>query len=220
MQNKDTAIVLTRTDFSEKDRILTVLGEKSGKTTLIAKSVRSANSKLAGSIELFGETEVQFAAGKGKMQTLTGARLKIHYTNIQKNLDNTIFGYEMLKLISKVCEEGNGQEFYDLLKHSMGALEDEAYGLGLAKTWFFANLLRETGHLPNLKVDDSTAEEFEFDIDSQKFVARAGALFRQDHIKLMRVMSTASRPSKVKTSADVAEQTAKLLEELVRLQLY
>jgi len=48
-----TGLVLSRTDFGEADRIITVLTPDHGKLRLMAKGVRRMKSKLAGGIDLF-----------------------------------------------------------------------------------------------------------------------------------------------------------------------
>lgn len=47
-QQVTDAIILTRTDYGEADRIITLLTPGHGKLRLIAKGVRRIRSKLAG----------------------------------------------------------------------------------------------------------------------------------------------------------------------------
>jgi DNA repair protein RecO (recombination protein O) len=71
MQQLQTrGIILSRTDFGEADRILTVLTPQQGKLRLMAKGVRKIKSKLAGGIELFSVSDITYIRGKGELGTL------------------------------------------------------------------------------------------------------------------------------------------------------
>src|SRR4051812_30345333 len=97
-------IVLSRTDFGEADRILTVLTPNEGKISLMAKGVRKIKSKLAGGIELFSISSITFIPGRGEVGTLISSRLDIHFSNIVRDINRTMLGYDMLKLINRVTE--------------------------------------------------------------------------------------------------------------------
>jgi len=75
------AIVLSRTDFGEADRIITLLTPDQGKVRLVARGVRRAKSKIAGGIELFSISDITYMTGKGDLGTLISARLDRHYGN-------------------------------------------------------------------------------------------------------------------------------------------
>lgn len=57
-------IVLSRTEFGEADRIITVLTTDHGKIRLIAKGVRRIKSKSAGGIELFSVSDITYIPGR------------------------------------------------------------------------------------------------------------------------------------------------------------
>src|SRR5579872_6898091 len=97
-------VVLRRINYQEADRIITFLTDDHGKVTAMARGVRRANSKLAGSIELFGTSQITILPGKGDMSTLISARLVKNYGNIVKDFARTQIGYEVLKLINKNIE--------------------------------------------------------------------------------------------------------------------
>ncbi|MCA9348456.1 DNA repair protein RecO, partial [Candidatus Saccharibacteria bacterium] len=59
------AIILRRINYGEADRILTMLTSDFGKIRLIAKGVRKQKSRMAGGLELFGVSEINFIKGRG-----------------------------------------------------------------------------------------------------------------------------------------------------------
>src|SRR4051812_28556736 len=98
-------IVLSRTDYGEADRIVSVLTPDQGKLRLMAKGVRKVKSKLAGGIELFSVSELSFIPGKNDIGTLVSARLTQHFANIVKDINRTMFGYELLKRLNRATED-------------------------------------------------------------------------------------------------------------------
>ena len=58
------AIVLSRFDLGEADRVLTLITPTGGKLKAIAKGVRRPTSRLGGSLEPFAELTVALARGR------------------------------------------------------------------------------------------------------------------------------------------------------------
>ena len=58
------AIVLSRFDLGEADRVLTLITPTAGKLKAIAKGVRRTTSRLGGSLEPFAELTVALARGR------------------------------------------------------------------------------------------------------------------------------------------------------------
>src|SRR5262245_10052748 len=110
------AIILSRTDYGEADRILTLLTPDQGKLRVLAKGVRRVKSKLAGGIELFSISTIIFIRGRGEIGTLISTRLVKHYAHIVADLDRTMAGYELIKEINKVTEDEPGPEYFMLLR--------------------------------------------------------------------------------------------------------
>ena len=98
-------IVLTRTNYGEADRIVTILTPDHGKQRLMAKGVRKLKSKLAAGLELFSVSDISYIPGRGEVHTLVSSRLRVHYGKIVENLDRTMLGYELLKRINRATED-------------------------------------------------------------------------------------------------------------------
>jgi DNA repair protein RecO (recombination protein O) len=195
------AIILTRTDFGEADRILTLLTPDHGKLRLMAKGVRRIKSKLAGGIELFSVSTITYVRGRGEIGTLVSTRLIKHYGTIVTDLDRTMLGYELIKQLNKITEDEAESDYFDLLKQAFEALDDAKIPLQLVRLWFSAQLLRLGGHTPNLKTDTSgTAlaadRRYRFDLEAMSFTHDERGSFTAAHIKFLRLVF-AGHPAKV-----------------------
>jgi DNA repair protein RecO (recombination protein O) len=226
-QQVTTAIVLARTDYGEADRILTLLTPSSGKLRLMAKGVRRVKSKLAGGIELFSVTNVTYIRGRGEIGTLVSSRLVTYYANIVKDIDRTMLGYEVIKQLSKATEDEPEPDYFHLLEQAFEALNDHALPLELIQLWFAAQLLRLSGHTPNLQTEpDGTKlaadKAYEFSYDDTAFFARPDAPYTSDTIKFLRLVFSGNTPSvlaKVQGSAELAHRCLPLVGNLRQVSL-
>lgn len=195
-----SAIILSRTDYGEADRILTLLTPDYGKLTLLAKGVRRVKSKLAGGIELFSVSEITFIKGRGAVGTLVSARLIKHYDQIVANLDRTMTGYELIKIVHKATEDEPEPEYFEILQQSFQALNDPTVPLDLIRFWLSAQLLRVGGHTPNLYTDEHGAklqanQKYGFDLGQMGFHTAPGrGAYDASHIKFLRLAFGGHRP--------------------------
>jgi len=191
-QFNTTGIILARTNFGEADRIITFLTPDHGKVRALAKAVRKAQSKLAGGIELFSVSDLTLIAGRGEINTLISTRLVKHYGNIVKDLDRTTQAYEFIGLINKVTEDQTEAEYFNLLKAGLAYLDDLELAAQLVSLWFSMQLLKLTGHAPNLKSDTqghnlSQSQTYNFHLDEMRFIASPTGQFTAAHIKFLRL---------------------------------
>jgi len=187
-----TAIILSRTDYGEADRILSLLTPEYGKLSLMAKGVRRVKSKLAGGIELFSVSEITFIKGRGAVGTLVSTRLIKYYEHIVGDLNRTMLGYELIKQLNKVTEDEPEEEYFDLLRETFEALDETSVHVELIRFWFGLQLLRLSGHTPNLQTDDSdnklaADQRYEFNFESMAFRVSPDGGFGAGHIKLLRL---------------------------------
>lgn len=201
------AIVLSRTDFQEADRILTVLTPKHGKLRVIAKGVRRPKSKLAGGIELFSINNLTILPGRSEIKTLVSSRLVKYYGEIVKDIKRTMLGYELLKRLNRYVEDEAGPEYFGLLSSTLEGLNDSELSLEALELWFTMRLLQVTGHAPNLRTDTTgktlqASENYVFNFDSTAFQQQHGATYGASHIKLLRLASSADTPMLLKQIKD------------------
>jgi len=216
-------IILMRTDYGEADRIITLLTPDHGKLRLMAKGVRRVKSKLAGGIELFSVSSITFIKGRGDIGTLVSTRLVKHYGTIVHDLDRTMLGYDLIKQLNKVTEDEPGEEYFELLKRTFEALDDPSVPLPLIRFWFAAQLLRLTGHMPNLQTDDGGKKlaadlAYGFSLERMCFTAKERGPFGADHIKFLR-LSFAHHPAKVLAQVRGADELIDGLSSLVATML-
>jgi DNA repair protein RecO len=187
----DKAIILSRTDFGERDRIITFLTSKHGKLKAIAKAVRASKSKLAGGIELFAENELVLIVGRGDLCTLRSSRMSQFYGNITSDIDRSLFAYDCLKFINKFTVDEEGSEYYPYLIEVLRALNEKDNSLEQIKIWFYLKLLELRGVSPNLKTLSNQqpippGKKYNFDFDHQCFLLHEAGKYTQNHIKILR----------------------------------
>ena len=194
MKSEQTkGIVLSRTDYGEADRIVTVITPDQGKRRLMVKGVRRMKSKMAGGIELFSVSELSYIKGKGDIDTMISARLSKYYSNIVNDIDRVQLGYELIKQLNRVTEDNPEEEYFILLESAFKALDDSAISTELIRLWFQAQLLRLAGHSPNLAMDTegrklAADQKYSFDFDAMAFIDHPEGSFKSDQIKTLRLL--------------------------------
>ncbi len=198
-QTITNGIVLTRTNYQEADRIITFLTPEYGKISVLAKGVRKSKSKMAGGIELFSVSEIGYIQGKGALSTLTTTRLEKYYENIVKDINRTMLGYDLIKLLHKVTEDQPEHEYFDLLLETFEALNNSKIDQELIKLWFYAQLLRIAGHTPSMRVDSTgnqlkEAGKYIFSYDDMVFNSHPEGLYEGNDIKFLRLVFSGNSP--------------------------
>ncbi|MDB5166539.1 MAG: repair protein RecO [Candidatus Saccharibacteria bacterium] len=226
-QLQTPAIILSRTDFGEADRILTMLTPEQGKVRLMARGVRRVKSKLAGGIELFSISQLTYLSGKGDIGTLISARLEKHYGRIVQDIDRTMLGYDLIRLINKNTEDSPESDYFDLLLLGFAALDEPGINTELIRLWFTAHLIRLGGHTPNLSTDMAgdrltTEHSYNFDIDAMTFTPFNPARFSADHIKVLRLLFSGAQPQviqQVRGLDELLPEVSLLVKTLAQNQL-
>lgn len=154
---KTEAIILSRRNFGEADRILTCFSRYHGKLRIIAKGVRRPTSRKRGQLELFNHVKLFIVVGKN-LDIVTEAETKNSFSSWRKDLTHVGVAYHLVEVVDKLTAEGESQEevFY-LLRD---ALED----LNKAGFWdlykltqsFKKSLLVELGFLEKERPTPST----------------------------------------------------------------
>lgn len=203
-------IVLHRTNYGEADRIMTALTADHGKVRFIAKGVRRPKSKLAGGVELFCVSQLSFITGRSDLATLTSARPQQQFSNITKDIDRTMYGYEVIKCLATITEDDAGKDYFDLLSATLQALDDTNLSLAITSTWFDLHVLHLMGHQPNLHTDVhdnplQQGEQYLFSYDDMSFAASSAGTYGASLIKLLRLAIAVDDPHLLANISDVAE---------------
>lgn len=196
--------MLRRVDFGEADRIITFLTPDRGKVGVLARGVRKTKSKLAGGIELFSVSDITVLPGRGEVSTLISARLLRHYGNIVKDLERTKAGYEFIKMLSKATEDNPEAAFFNLIDNTFKSLDQPDINLDLINLWFAAQLLKLSGHSPNLSTDQEGRklqqhQNYVFDFDAMGFQLEEDGRgdIAANHIKLLRLVFSSNLPKTI-----------------------
>lgn len=205
-----TGIILSRTDYGEADRIITLLTPDAGKLRLMAKGVRRIKSKLAGGIELFSVSHITYIKGRGEIGTLVSTRLITHYGHIIEDIERVQLGYELIKILNKITEDAPEMEYFTVLEQAFAALDDKVIGRKLIEAWFYAQLLREGGFSPNLSSDASgkkldAAGTYNFSYDDSAFFDFKNGVFTAHHIKFLRLLFSPNQPKTLQQVQGVGE---------------
>ncbi len=216
-------IVLTRTNFGEADRILTLLTPDHGKRRLMAKGVRKERSKLAGGIELFSVTNISYIPGRGDIDTLISTRLLKNYGQVVKDVQRTMLGYELIKRLNRATEDAAGEEYFNLLENTLAALDEDTMPLELVELWFNARLLNLGGHHPNLTTDTAGAKlaadkTYMLDVERMVFAPSEEGRYSAKHIKLLRLVFGSADPlplQKIQDAKSVLPATQNLVTSML-----
>lgn len=227
--NKQTtkAIVLSRVNFGDSDRIITVLTPNFGKLSLMAKGVRKINSKLAGGIELFAVFDAGFIIGRGDVGRLTSARLDEYYGNIINDIERVQLGYEILKAFNRNVEDNVEKSYFHLLCQLLVLLNEPSISLTKVDLYFKARLLMLAGHTPNLYSDEddkslSEKAKYSFNVPAMSFSESSSGRLSASHIKYLRLLFDPQKGQqifKVNTSNNEEDDLRPLIDAMFRAYL-
>lgn len=204
-------IVLTRVDYGEADRIVTLLTPDNGKIRVMARGVRKIKSRMAGGVELFSVSDITYMEGRGEIGTLVSARLIMHYGNIVHDINRVQQGYELIKMVNKTTEDQTDESYFDVLQDTLAALDDATIPIDLTRQWLQAQLLNIGGNLPNMLTDTDDEELasdklYEFDFESMCFRVHSSGLFGPDQIKVLRLLFSKNKPARLLTVQGLVDQ--------------
>jgi DNA repair protein RecO (recombination protein O) len=174
----------------------------------MARGVRRVKSKLAGGVELFSVSNITYIKGKKDIGTLVSTRLQTHFSRIVEDIDRTMIGYDIIKLLNKATEDAADVEYYRLLLQSLTVLNADHVDPILTKCWFMARLLQLLGHSPNVSasVDGrplDTSKLYGFDYAAMGFYEQNKGVFTPNHIKVLRLL-VQEDPQRIAVIRDVS----------------
>lgn len=105
---KTKGIILSRRNFSESDRILTILTKYHGKITAIAKGVRRIKSKKAAHLDQLAYSSLVLAKGRELDLILEASPIET-FTEMKKSLNTSataLYGAELVNVLTGEGVEG------------------------------------------------------------------------------------------------------------------
>jgi DNA repair protein RecO (recombination protein O) len=143
------AIVLSRFDYAEADRILTLMTPAGGKLKAIAKGIRRPTSRLGGSLEPFAELRLALAHGR-TFEVVTQVEVIHPWLRMRDDLVSFGTAEYLAELADGVLEERHASEtVYLLLKRSYEILDAGMAPARVAR-WFEMRLADELGVRPEV----------------------------------------------------------------------
>ena len=119
------AIVLKNINYSDADKIYTLLTQKYGKIAAIAKGVRRISSRRAGNLDSLNHVSLGIYEGSSKFKSIVEVKTISAFKDLKKSLERSLSGYYMAELINKSLEEDSeAGMIFDLLRIALGKLND------------------------------------------------------------------------------------------------
>lgn len=127
MEYKYHAIILSKINIAETDRIYTAYTLEAGKTRMFAKGVRKPNAKLAGNLEPLNYLEIFLAKSRG-LGKITGVIGVDNFWRLKEKISSLEKVFYVLKIFDRLVTEEEKDEnifnlFFGYLK-TMDKLDD------------------------------------------------------------------------------------------------
>lgn len=143
----EEAVVLTRRNYGEADRILSLYCQKHGRISVIAKGVRRLASRKRGHIEVFSHIKFQAVDGKG-LDLVTEVETVENFPEIRKSLSKSSLAYYFVEVVGRTTHEGEAHpELFFLLTRYLNKLKLENK-LRTLKNNFISETLEILGFWP------------------------------------------------------------------------
>ncbi len=143
------AIVLSRFNYGEADRILTLLTPAGGKLKAIAKGIRRPTSRIGGSLEPFAELQVALARGR-TFDVVTQVSVGHAWLRLRDSLEGAATAWYLAELAERSIEERHEAEaVYTLLRRGYELLDAGMAPARVAR-WFEMRLADEMGVRPEV----------------------------------------------------------------------
>jgi DNA repair protein RecO (recombination protein O) len=153
-----SAVVIRQRELGEADRVLVLYSHERGKLSAVAKGVKRPRSKLAGSLQLFSQAEVQLASGRS-LDVVTQARSVNAFYRIRQEMQRYLRASYAAELVDVMTEEGMADPgLFELLVGTLSALDSGGNPVTLTYS-FEVKLLSRSGYGPELDACASCGSE-------------------------------------------------------------
>lgn len=177
---KTQAIVLSRFELGEADRVLTLLTPHDGKIKAIAKGVRRPKSRIGGAVEPFAELHLVLVRAR-TFDVITQCSVGEAWLNLRDRLESTATAWYIGELAERAVEERAGAyPVYALLRRAFQLLDD-GMAPGRVARWYEFGLADALGMRPEVErcVEcDRALEEHE----SFRWVPALGGVLCERHV--------------------------------------
>jgi DNA repair protein RecO (recombination protein O) len=144
------AIVLSRFELGEADRVLTLLTPHDGKLKAIAKGVRRPKSRIGGSVEPFAELHLVLVRAR-TFDVITQASVGEAWLSLRERLESTATAWYLAELAERAVEErAFAYPVYALLRRAYQLLDDGMTPRRVAR-WYELGLADALGMRPEVE---------------------------------------------------------------------
>ena len=149
-QLRTQAIILSRRDFGESDRLLTLFTPDHGKIRAIAKGARNPKAKLTGHVELFARSDIMIHKGRN-LDILSQAELIESYLGLREDLTRGAYANYVSELLDRFTadEDVHQRDLFVLLHETLQRIADDD-DPRLATRFYELRLLELVGFRPEL----------------------------------------------------------------------
>jgi DNA repair protein RecO (recombination protein O) len=225
---KTEAVILSRLNLGESDRILTLFSPSKGKIRAIAKGSRKTKSKFSGHTELFTFCDFIISTGKS-LEIITDSELISNYLALKPDMESVKTAYFMAEVIGKLLpDEQPNEDIYKLFLWCLGRLNSDK--INLVRLIFVARILKILGIYPELS--KCVKCERRPDPDVLYFSKEAGGIIdkscslhfsdarraSQDTIKLWRYLAESDYSGllRLRPTASLVDSTSELALEYLK----
>lgn len=150
---KVEAIVLSRKNVGEADRILTIFTKQYGKLRVLAKGIRRVTSKRAPYAEIFSRVNMVLHRGKTNLDLVGEISPLENYQILRKNLVYVSSAYYLCELVDRLLpEKQEHRDVYIMLGDYLAKLNGKNLDTESVSNQFALELLRLIGFLQKDKV--------------------------------------------------------------------
>ncbi len=201
-QFRTQAIILSRRDFGESDRLLTLFTPHHGKIRAIAKGARKPSAKVSGHVELFARSDCLIHRGRN-LDILSQAELLDPYLGLREDLERGAYANYVAELLDRfTADEEDDDDLFLLLHQTLTRIADAA-DPRLAARFFELQLLDLVGFRPELQ--ECVVARTSLMPEPQFFSHEEGG-----------VVSRAAAPQVASRLLEISFDTLKLLRHLQR----
>lgn len=145
------ALILRSVDYRESDKVVTLLTERFGKRSALARAARASKRRFGGALQPLCVLEVQLQRGRGELETLVSAQIKQPFTRTLGDLGRMSAGFAGLELVRELTGEHEPDPgLFALAVSFLAALDAGAHAPDALAACFAIALLAELGHAPRL----------------------------------------------------------------------
>lgn len=128
MKHRDRFIILRKIKFSEADLVIHAISQSGEKMAFMARGALKSKKRFGGGIlELINFVEFDYVLSKSAqgLHVLNEASIVRDFAMLKKDYDKIEFALEVLELISKVIQEGDGesQKLFQIVGHLLHHLD-------------------------------------------------------------------------------------------------